>query len=288
MTEPPSPAGTLFVVATPIGNLEDITFRAVRTLREVDLIAAEDTRRTAHLLARYEIRKPTIAVHAHNEGREAARVVEHLQSGESVALVSDAGTPGISDPGAGLVRAARAARIPIVPIPGPSAVTAVLSVAGFPADQFVFAGFPPRSGTARDQWLEWLGQEPRLTVVFEAPHRIQETIDALIKLGRKPMLCARELTKIHEELVECSSSAAVPVPKGEFVLMLPPQSLPEKDLAVIDEAVDYFEYLTNVAGLDRTEALKRVSRVTGTPEAALKRAWKDRHYRGPDRRQPSS
>src|SRR4249920_1407926 len=138
------PPGTLFVVATPIGNLEDITLRALRTLREVDLIAAEDTRRTSKLLARYDIRKPLVSLHEHNEHRERVRLVGRLQAGEQVALVSHAGTPGISDPGAPLVRAAREAGIRVVPIPGPSAVAAALSVSGIDLAEFAFMGFPPR------------------------------------------------------------------------------------------------------------------------------------------------
>src|SRR5580765_2190222 len=153
--------GTLCVVATPIGNLEDLTFRALRTLREVDVIAAEDTRRTAKLLAHYEIRKSMVSLHEHNETRESPRLVARMLTGESIALVSDAGTPGIADPGATLVSAARAAGVPIVPIPGPSAIAAALSVSGVSGSEFLFAGFPPSSGQAREEWLDQVGQERR-------------------------------------------------------------------------------------------------------------------------------
>src|SRR5580765_3703242 len=136
-------AGTLFVVATPIGNLEDLTFRALRTLKEVDLIAAEDTRRTAKLLAHYEIRKPLVSLREHNEARQSPRLLDRIAAGERIALVSDAGTPGIADPGARLVRAAHERRLQVVPIPGPSALVTAMSVSGYEADQFVFAGFPP-------------------------------------------------------------------------------------------------------------------------------------------------
>src|SRR5690349_17707575 len=168
--------GTLFVVATPIGNLEDLTFRALRTLREVDLIAAEDTRRTAKLLAHYEIRKPMVSLHEHNEHREAPRLVERIAAGTSVALVSDAGTPGISDPGEQLVRLARERGLTVTPIPGPSAVMAALSVSGQPASEFVFMGFPPHSGKARSDWIGRLANESRTVVAFESPHRIHKEI----------------------------------------------------------------------------------------------------------------
>ena len=168
--------GTLFVVGTPIGNLEDLTFRALRTLKEVDVIAAEDTRRTSKLLAHYEVRKTLVSVHEHNEHRETPRILERLGRGDSVALVTDAGTPGIADPGARLVEAAHRAGVRVVPIPGPSAVATALSISGFNADEFVFMGFPPRSGRAREDWLRRLKGDSRVVVFFEAPHRIARTI----------------------------------------------------------------------------------------------------------------
>ena len=151
--------GLLFVVATPVGNLEDLTFRALRVLREVDLIAAEDTRRTAKLLAHYDVRTSVVSLHEHNEFREAPRLVRRLESGTNIAVVSDAGTPAIADPGARLVRLARAHGIKVVPIPGASAVTAALSVAGVTEPEFVFAGFPPSHGKAREDWFEGLEGE---------------------------------------------------------------------------------------------------------------------------------
>jgi 16S rRNA (cytidine1402-2'-O)-methyltransferase len=182
-------AGTLFVVATPIGNLEDVTFRALRILREVRLIAAEDTRRTAKLLAHYEIRTSVVSLREHNEVRETPRVLARLEAGENVALVSDAGTPVVSDPGARLVRAARDRHLRVVPIPGPSAVVTALSASGFPADQFVFAGYPPSSGEDRQRWMEALQREARVVVFFESPHRIRRTLDDLATwLGERQIL----------------------------------------------------------------------------------------------------
>ena len=157
MPENTRPPGTLFVVATPIGNLEDITLRALRVLREVSLVAAEDTRRTGNLLRHYEIQTPLVSVHAHNERQRSALLVERLRAGDSVALVSDAGTPGISDPGAQVVRAVRDAGFRVEPIPGPSAVTAVLSASGLEFTQFAFAGFPPTRSKDRNIWFEWVG-----------------------------------------------------------------------------------------------------------------------------------
>src|SRR5256885_1108608 len=163
--------GTLFVVATPIGNLEDITARALRVLREADVIAAEDTRRTAHLLARYAITTPTISLHEHNEAAKTPSLVERLQRGEAIALVSDAGTPTVSDPGGRLIRAAIDAGVRVEPIPGPSAVLAALAASGLPTDTFTFLGFPPTRAKHRHAWFERLRTAGGTVVFFEAPHR---------------------------------------------------------------------------------------------------------------------
>src|SRR4051812_34543428 len=194
--------GTLFVVATPIGNLEDITARALRVLREADLIAAEDTRRTAHLLARYAITTPTTSLHEHNEAAKTASLVERLQRGEAIALVSDAGTPTVSDPGGRLIRAAIDAGIRVEPIPGPSAVLAALAVSGLPTDTFTFLGFPPTRSKDRKAWFERLQTIGGTIVFFEAPHRIRGTLDDLVRIaGDVDVLLAREVTKAHEQLV---------------------------------------------------------------------------------------
>jgi 16S rRNA (cytidine1402-2'-O)-methyltransferase len=194
--------GTLFVVATPIGNLEDITARALRVLREVALIAAEDTRRTAHLLTRYAITTPTTSLHEHNETQKTSGLIGRLTSGDSIALVSDAGTPMISDPGEHLIRAAIEAGVRIETIPGPSAILAALAVSGFSTQPFVFLGFPPVRSKDRARWLTELGALSVTAIFFEAPHRIHRTLDEIHSaFGDIPVMIGRELTKAHESLV---------------------------------------------------------------------------------------
>ncbi|ACR27414.1 16S rRNA (cytidine(1402)-2'-O)-methyltransferase [Burkholderia glumae] len=196
------PAGTLYVVATPIGNAADITLRALHVLALVDRIAAEDTRNTGQLLARYGISKPLVAVHEHNEREAAGRLVEQLRAGERIAYVSDAGTPGISDPGAKLVDAVRAAGLPVVPLPGANAAATALSIAGDWAGPFTFAGFLPPKAKQRAAALATLKAHPYALVFYEAPHRIAETIDALADAfgTQRRVLIARELTKLHEDV----------------------------------------------------------------------------------------
>ena len=217
-------AGILFVVATPIGNLEDISLRAVRVLREADLIAAEDTRHTSKLLHHYDIRRPTASLHEHNEQEKVPALVERLRGGTRIALVTDAGTPAVSDPGYRLVRAAIDAGIRVEAIPGPSAVLAALVSSGLPTDSFVFAGFPPPKSAARRAWFEALRDEPRTLVFFEAPHRIRETLAAAIEtLGDREAALGRELTKLHEEVLRGSLSAVLArlgEPRGEFTVVV--------------------------------------------------------------------
>ena len=205
----PQMPGTLFVVATPIGNLEDITARALRVLREATLIAAEDTRRTAHLLARYAITTPCTSLHEHNEGRKASSLIERLQRGDDVALVSDAGTPTISDPGQQLISAAIKAGVRIESIPGPNAAIAALAVSGFPADSFCFMGFPPTKSSDRDPNGSTGPDVSAGTIVFfEAPHRLRDTLLQFQRVvGDCQVLVCRELTKAHEELVRGPISA---------------------------------------------------------------------------------
>jgi 16S rRNA (cytidine1402-2'-O)-methyltransferase len=267
-------SGTLFVVATPIGNLEDLTFRALRVLREVALIAAEDTRRTAKLLAHYEIRKSMVSLREHNEARESPRLVARMMAGESVALVSDAGTPGIADPGAALVAAARQAGLRVVPIPGPSAVAAALSVSGFPGSGFAFFGFPPSSGREREDWIDRLTRESGIAVFFESPHRVKRTLDELGQLlGDRPICINRELTKINEMSgVSPIRLAAEDIrEQGEFVFVLAPQ--PDVDTVEPDaaEIERMFGCLTESCNFTPAEATRLVSLRYGLGPNRIKR-----------------
>jgi 16S rRNA (cytidine1402-2'-O)-methyltransferase len=217
--------GRLYVVSTPIGNLEDVTLRALRVLRGVALIAAEDTRRTRRLLAHAGISTRMTSLHGHNERAASARVLRELSAGHDVALVSDAGTPLLSDPGHDLVRQALDAGIRVEPVPGPSAVVAALVMSGLPSHQFTFLGFPPARGKERRAWLQTLAQEQRTVVCFEAPHRIRQTLQDIASLvGDCQVAVCRELTKIHEELIRGPISAVLAAeslqqPLGEFTLV---------------------------------------------------------------------
>jgi 16S rRNA (cytidine1402-2'-O)-methyltransferase len=226
----PLPAGTLFVVATPIGNLEDITLRALRVLRGVDLIAAEDTRRTRVLLQAYGVRAPVVSCFAQNEERRGPELVARLRAGARVALVTDAGTPGVSDPGFRLVRRCRAAGVPVVPVPGPSAVVAVLSAAGVPADRFVFEGFLPAKPGRRLARLRALQGLDRPIVLYESPHRLLGTLQAIEAVfGPAEVVLAREVTKRFEEFRAGSAaglqagvaSAGI---RGEVTLVVNPRA----------------------------------------------------------------
>jgi len=219
--------GTLYVVATPIGNLEDVTLRALRVLKEVDVIACEDTRRTRALLAHFDIHTPTVSYFEHNKLTRGPQLLRQLGEGRSVALVTDAGTPGISDPGFMLVRDARAAGIPVVPIPGPAAVAAVLSAAGVPADRFVFEGFLPIKPGRRVNRLTALRELDTTIVLYESPHRILATLEAIAAVfGEREIVVGRELTKQFEEIVRAPAAAhharlgAAGV-RGEFTLVIP-------------------------------------------------------------------
>ncbi len=219
--------GTLYVVGTPIGNLEDMSVRAVRILQTVNTIAAEDTRHTGKLLHHFQITTPQISYHQHNQASRIPALVEQLRQGAAIALVSDAGMPGISDPGYDLVQACVAAAIPVVPIPGPCAAIAALSAAGLPTDRFVFEGFLPAKGQARRQRLSELQTQTRTMVLYEAPHRLTQTLEDLaIALGTdRAIVLARELTKLHEEfwrgtLAQAIAHSATHPPRGEFTLVI--------------------------------------------------------------------
>ena len=283
--------GTLFVVATPIGNLEDLSFRALRTLREVDVIAAEDTRRTSKLLAHYEIRKSMVSLHEHNEHREAPRLAARLDRGESIALVTDAGTPGISDPGAQLVQLARERRVPVSPIPGPSAVMAALSVSGFPAGQFAFLGFPPRSGSARREWLARVKAEPSVIVFFEAPHRIRQTLTELADVsGERPIQIHRELTKINEELVVYTKASPVHAVKelGEFVIVVGKAvdiEVRRQDTQSLTQAAEMFGCMTTSNAFGMADALALTAKAFDLDVQVVRKAVKKHKIAENQRRQ---
>src|SRR3954471_19062332 len=223
-------SGTLFVVATPIGNLEDVSGRALRILREVALIAAEDTRRTGNLLARYGITTRTTSLHEHNEHGKAEALIERLKAGDDVALVSDAGTPTVSDPGTHVITRAVEEGIRVEPIPGPSAIVTALSVAGLRDQTFTFLGFPPTRSSDRSEWLEQVRTAGRTVVFFESPHRLRATLEDLLRaVGDQAVLIARELTKAHEELVRGPTTVVLeraPAPRGEFTVVLDIGQLP--------------------------------------------------------------
>ncbi len=224
----------LYLVGTPIGNLEDMTFRGVRTLQEVDVILAEDTRKTGILLQRYEISKPLVSCHEFNERSRVERVISEIEAGKAVALVSDAGMPLISDPGSRMVRAVRAAGLFITSIPGPTAVTTGLALSGWGQDGFIFAGFPPNKSAGRRRLLESFKEEARSVVLYESTHRIQKLMaDIQDLLGEREVFIGRELTKKFETLqsgtaAELASFLDSHSSKGEFVVVLAPLEKPEK------------------------------------------------------------
>ena len=273
--------GTLYVVATPIGNLEDLTFRARRILGEVDLIAAEDTRRTSKLLAHYEIRKPLVSLHEHNEFHEAPKLIARLEAGTSIALVSDAGTPTMADPGARLVRAAREHGVPVVPIPGASAVSTALSASGFDASHFTFRGFPPPKGQARLEWFAAIGKEPVVQVLFEAPHRIKRTLSELKNvLVKRQILVFRELTKINEESGLYPNIKNVEWPKdiGEFTVIVGPEAdeTPNRDQRAINHGglVELFSLLSSASSLPAETAIELVALKFGVDIQEVRKAIK--------------
>ena len=258
-------SGTLYVVATPIGNLEDLTLRALRVMREVSLIAAEDTRRTARLLQHYSISTRTTSVHEHNERSKTPALIARLIAGESIALVSDAGTPVVSDPGGHLVAAAHAAGIRVEPVPGPNAALALLSASGLPGSEFMFVGFPPNRSKARLKWLADLAQEPRILIFYEAPHRIRRTLeDMLAVLGDRLLAIGRELTKVHEQLAVRPISqhiANLDVERGEFTLAVQghrEEKSTEARPSVTELAAEFGE-LTNICGSGRREAIRELA-----------------------------
>ena len=258
--------GKLYLVATPIGNLEDITYRAVRVLKEADLIACEDTRHTRGLLDHYGIDRPTISYHEHNESGRTPDLIERLKGGQSIAVVSDAGTPLISDPGYRLVNQALAEGIVVVPIPGPSAILAALTASGLPTDAFHFGGFLPAKTSQRRKTLEAVRKFECSLVFYETPHRILEALeDMALVLGERPIVLTRELTKLHEEFLRGTAAEVLenlrarPSIKGEMTLVIgKPVAADTSDIPILDAVKALIQ-----GGMPRMEAMKAVARERG-------------------------
>jgi len=267
--------GCLYVVSTPIGNLEDISLRALRLLKEADMIACEDTRQTMKLLAHFDIPKRLVSYHEHNEITRAAEIVIELEQGAKVALVSDAGTPAISDPGYRLVHLCLRHGIQVVPVPGASALVAALAASGMPIEEFVFAGFLPSRPTERRKSLRALAGEPRTLALYEAPHRLLDALeDALEILGNRPAVVAREVTKIYEEflrghLEDLVEAVRKKAPRGEITLLIgPPDGHAQhaSDAANPLNAIPlarHVEEIMKARGIDRKAALKQAARARG-------------------------
>jgi 16S rRNA (cytidine1402-2'-O)-methyltransferase len=263
------PSGTLFVVATPIGNLEDITLRALRVLREAAVIAAEDTRRTAKLLAHHGISTPTLSFHAHNARARLPQMLARLHGGTSVAIVTDAGTPGVSDPGVELVHACRMEGIPVDPVPGASAPLTAAAASGFPMVPLTILGFAPPRSSDRTRWLTEVASIPHTCVFFEAPTRIAAMIgDAAVIMGDRPIVVGRELTKVHQEFVEGtirSLEGRFVNPRGEFTVVLGPWERQEDARPPVsdDEIAAEFWQSAKQNAPSRRQAVAAVARKLG-------------------------
>ncbi|AUT01052.1 16S rRNA (cytidine(1402)-2'-O)-methyltransferase [Nostoc sp. CENA543] len=266
MQTDPKP-GTLYIVGTPIGNLEDITLRAVRILQNVDLIAAEDTRHTGKLLQHLQVKTPQTSYHEHNRSSRIPELLEHLQNGKAIALVSDAGMPGISDPGYELVKACVAAKIPVVPIPGASAAITALSAAGLPTDKFVFEGFLPAKSQQRREHLETLQTESRTIIFYESPHRLRDTLQDLAEIwgSDRQIVLARELTKLYEEFWRGSLEEAIAhyqqkEPQGEYTLVVAGNP-PSQTLLTETQLKAELEQLIR-QGISRSQASRQLTKYT--------------------------
>jgi 16S rRNA (cytidine1402-2'-O)-methyltransferase len=271
-------APTLFLVSTPIGNLEDVTLRALRVLREVALVAAEDTRHTAKLLSHYDIRTPTTSFYEQVEQKKTPRLLERLSAGDSIALVSDAGTPGISDPGYRLAKAAIAGGFRVEAVPGASSLLAALVPSGLPTSAFSFMGFPPPREQARAKWLAALAGRHETLVLFEAPHRVRDTLEAIRSvLGNRQIVVARELTKVHEEFLRGTVDEVLErltTPRGEFTIVLSgaedvgqtPETVPAPDSLLAE-----FWLLTE-SGASRREVINALAARFGVGSKEIYRA----------------
>ena len=268
--------GTLYLVGTPIGNLEDLTYRAVRILKEVDFVAAEDTRVSGKLLHYLEISKPLVSYHEHNRKQRGPELVQRMLAGETCALVTDAGMPAVSDPGEDLANLCHEAGIPVIPVPGACAAVCALAQSGLPSGKWCFEGFLPTAGKQRRERLEVLKKEPRTCIVYEAPHRLRMTLRDLAEaLGERRVSLARELTKLHEECLRMTLPEAAAYydeqePRGEYVLVIEgAQDNPEQSAAnQMAQAIQLTEELT-AAGLTLGDAVKQAAKQTGARKNQL-------------------
>lgn len=266
--------GTLYVVGTPIGNLEDMTFRAIRILQSVDVIAAEDTRHTGKLLQHFQIKTPQLSYHEHNHNERLPELLSRLSAGKAIALVTDAGMPGISDPGYELVKACIEAGISVIPVPGATAGITALTAAGLPTDRFVFEGFLPASGQDRQKRLESLQAESRTLILYESPHRLRETLQDLAThlAGSRSIVLARELTKLHEEFWRGTIEEAIAYytqheAKGEFTLVVAGTHL---EIPVLSEDALKDELQQIMAqGVSRSQASRQLAQLTKLPRRQL-------------------
>ena len=263
-----APTGILYVVATPLGNLQDISQRAIEVLKQVDLVAAEDTRRSRQLLSHFGISTQMESYHDDSGTAKPQRIVEQLMAGKRVALLSDSGTPAVSDPGAELVRQVLNRGMKVVPIPGPSAVTAAFSVAGISASGFLFAGYPPRKASEKRQFLEEIAAHSRPVVLYEAPHRVADTLQLLAEIcPQRQIVLARELTKLHEEIRygpvgEIAQAISGEEPRGEFTLVLNPAPQPPPPRQVSEENVQEAVEAMLEAGLSHRDAARILELLT--------------------------
>ncbi len=265
--------GTLYIVATPIGNLEDITLRALRVLREADLIACEDTRQTRKLLDHAGISKPTVSYHDHNESARSAELIAKLEAGTNIALVSDAGTPLISDPGYRLVAAAIDAGIPVVPLPGACAAVAALSASGLPPDSFRFCGFLPPKSSQRRKFLEDLASEPGTLIFYEAPHRVLHALEDIeAVMGGRRVVLAREVSKLHEEFLRGTAAeiraqlGERAVVRGEITILVGKREVGQGHALPGDAPIEAAVRALEEQGLSLMDAIKRVARERGIPK----------------------
>lgn len=265
--------GKLYIVSTPIGNLEDITLRAIRILKEVDIIACEDTRVTKKLLSRYQIHKPLTTYHEHNEREKAEELLTILESGKNIALVSDAGTPGISDPGYRLVSLASEKGIEVISVPGPSAAIAALSISGLPTSSFTFLGFLPRSDKKRKEYLDSVREYTQTLILYESPNRIIDTLNSIFEiLGNRRVSVSREITKVFEETLRGKISNVIQIlkqrerVKGEFTIILEGK---HNKLDIIEETINKEIDLYKERGLSLKNAVKEVSRNLGVSKSKI-------------------